>query len=408
MREGHRGHTIVVMEVRSRFERWPPWVTDTILAAVLAVLSVVSIATISTDELALYGRNPDALAYALALVQTVPLALRRIYPVPILVVVVVGFLFDRALDYPSTIATIGFAFAFHSLGSQLPRRRSLVIGLPVIAFLTLFTISGVLSTDSVTWATVFIVALVTAAPLMLGREVYERRRYVSELEARTEHLERDRLERAERAVREERSRIARELHDVVAHEMTVMTVQAAAARRVLGKRPTEAAEALVAIESAGHQALTEMRRLLGVLRTADAAGDLAPQPGIERLGILVEQMRDAGLAVDLTITGLARGVPAGIDVNAFRIVQEALTNTLKHGGPQARATVRLAFGSDQLSIEVEDDGRGAAEALSDTNGTGQGLVGMRERVALLHGELTAGPRAGGGYRVRARLPIGTP
>jgi signal transduction histidine kinase len=209
-------------------------------------------------------------------------------------------------------------------------------------------------------------------------------------------------------VREERSRIARELHDVVAHEMTVMTVQAAAARRVLGKRPTEAAEALVAIESAGHQALTEMRRLLGVLRTADAAGDLAPQPGIERLGILVEQMRDAGLAVDLTITGLARGVPAGIDVNAFRIVQEALTNTLKHGGPQARATVRLAFGSDQLSIEVEDDGRGAAEALSDTNGTGQGLVGMRERVALLHGELTAGPRAGGGYRVRARLPIGTP
>jgi signal transduction histidine kinase len=395
------------MEVASRFERWPPWVTDTILAAVLAVLSVVSIATISTDELALYSRNPDTLAYALALVQTVPLALRRIYPVPILAIVVVGFVFDRALDYPSTIATIGFAFAFHSLGSQLPRRRSLVIGLPVIAFLTMFTISGVLTTDSVTWATVFIVALVTAAPLMLGREVYERRRYVSELEARTEHLERDRLERAERAVREERSRIARELHDVVAHEMTVMTVQAAAARRVLDKRPAEAAEALAAIESAGHQALTEMRRLLGVLRTDDAAGDLAPQPGIERLGLLVEQMRDAGLAVDLTITGLARDVPAGIDVNAFRIVQEALTNTLKHGGPKARATVRLAFGSDQLSIEVEDDGRGAAEALTDTNGTGQGLVGMRERVALLRGELSAGPRAGGGYRVRARLPIGT-
>jgi signal transduction histidine kinase len=408
MREGRRRHTIVAMELPSRFERWPPWVTDTILAAVLAVLSVVSIATISTDELALYSRNPDTLAYALALVQTVPLALRRIYPVPILAIIVVGFVFDRALDYPSTIATIGIAFAFHSLGSQLPRRRSLVIGLPVIAFLTLFTISGVLSTDSVTWATVFIVALVTAAPLMLGREVYERRRYVSELEARTEHLERDRLERAERAVREERSRIARELHDVVAHEMTVMTVQAAAARRVLHKRPAEAAEALAAIESAGHQALTEMRRLLGVLRTDDAAGDLAPQPGIERLGLLVEQMRDAGLAVDLTITGLARDVPAGIDVNAFRIVQEALTNTLKHGGPQARATVRLAFGSDQLSIEVEDDGRGAAEALADTNGTGQGLVGMRERVALLHGELTAGPRAGGGYRVRARLPIGTP
>jgi signal transduction histidine kinase len=189
--------------------------------------------------------------------------------------------------------------------------------------------------------------------------------------------------------------------------MTVMTVQAAAARRVLHKRPAEAAEALAAIESAGHQALTEMRRLLGVLRTDDAAGDLAPQPGIERLGLLVEQMRDAGLAVDLTITGLARDVPAGIDVNAFRIVQEALTNTLKHGGPQARATVRLAFGSDQLSIEVEDDGRGAAEALADTNGTGQGLVGMRERVALLRGELSAGPRAGGGYRVRARLPIGT-
>ena len=376
------------------------------MAAVLAVLAVVSLTSVSAAEQAIYSRDPDALAYLLVLAQTVPLALRRVYPVPVLVVVVAGFFFDRSFDYPSTIATVGFAFAFHSLGSQLPRRRSLLIGLPIIGFLTLFTISGVFFTDSVTWPSVFIVALVTTAPLMLGREVYEKRRYLIELEERAQQLESEREERAREAVRRERARIARELHDVVAHEMTVMTIQAAAARRVLESKPEEVGPALTAIEAAGHDALAEMRRLLGLLRTDHGGPEFTPQPGLGRIDGLIEQMRDAGLDVTLEVDGARVGLPTGVDLSAYRIVQESLTNAMKHGGPGVRAAVRVVYGTNDVTVAVEDDGRGASEAMGPVNGSGHGIVGMRERAAMLGGDFTAGPRPGGGYRVKARLPIG--
>jgi signal transduction histidine kinase len=394
------------MQLRGSAQRWPAWVTDSVVAIVLAVLAVVSLSNVSATDQAVYTREPDALAYLLVLAQTLPLALRRVYPMPVLVVVVVGFFFDRGLDYPSTIATVGFAFAFHSLGSQLPRRRSLLIGLPIVGFLTLFTISGVFFTDSVTWPSVFVVALVTTAPLMLGREVYEKRRYLVELEERTAQLEVEREERAREAVRRERARIARELHDVVAHEMTVMTIQAAAARRVLGTNPEEVGPALNAIEAAGHDALAEMRRLLGLLRTDHSGPDFSPQPGLGRIDGLIEQMRETGLDVTLEVDGTPVGLPAGVDLNAYRIVQESLTNAMKHGGPGVRAVVRVAYGANDVTVAVDDDGRGASEALAPDNGSGHGIVGMQERAALLGGDLAAGPRPGGGYRVRARLPIG--
>ncbi|MFV2001016.1 MAG: sensor histidine kinase, partial [Acidimicrobiia bacterium] len=223
------------------------------------------------------------------------------------------------------------------------------------------------------------------------------------LEARAIRAEFDRERQAADAVQAERTRIARELHDVVAHEVTVMTIQAAAAHRVLDTNPEEARIAMYTVGESGRRALTEMRRLLGLLRT-DEQRDLAPLPGLDALDALVEQLGDAGLKVRLTVQGTRRSLPAGVDVNAYRIVQESLTNTVKHAGPGAQADVVVAFSDEDLRILVNDDGLGAAGDIGDTS-SGHGLAGMRERVALLDGSLVAGPQAGGGYRVRATIPL---
>jgi signal transduction histidine kinase len=205
-------------------------------------------------------------------------------------------------------------------------------------------------------------------------------------------------EEAREAVAEERGRIARELHDVVAHSVSVMTVQAGAVRRLLTPEQEREREALLTVEQTGRQALAEMRRLLGVLREEGEIAALAPQPGLATLSTLVAQVRDAGLPVELTYEGDRISLPAGVDLSAYRIVQEALTNTLKHAGP-ARAWVRVRYGQDEVEVEVANDGR------SENGSDGHGLVGMRERVALCGGHLTAGPRPGGGYTISARLPV---
>jgi len=207
-------------------------------------------------------------------------------------------------------------------------------------------------------------------------------------------------ERERAAVAEERRRIARDLHDVVAHSVSVMTVQAGAARLLLDEEPKRAREPLLAVEETGRQALGEMRRLLGILRRAEGKAALAPQPGLARLDDLVAQARAGGLPVELTVEGERAALPPGVDLAAYRIVQEALTNARKHGGP-ARAHVALRYGREALELEVTNDGGASA---NDGSG-GHGLVGMRERVALYGGELEAGPRASGGYAVRARLPV---
>ena len=208
---------------------------------------------------------------------------------------------------------------------------------------------------------------------------------------------------ARQAVAEERTRIARELHDVVAHSMSVVVVQASAAQRVMASDPDRAREALASIEVTGRDSLGEMRRILGALRGDDDA-PLAPQPGLEQFAQLVRHCEEAGLPVEVELAGSPRELPAGIELATYRIVQEALTNAVKHAGP-AHAVVRLDYGDDRLDIEVTDDGRGAA-ADTITSG-GQGLVGMRERVELFGGTFAAGPRTGGGYRVKARLPVET-
>jgi signal transduction histidine kinase len=203
---------------------------------------------------------------------------------------------------------------------------------------------------------------------------------------------------------EERRRIARELHDVIAHSITLMTVQAGAARLLLAEEPERAREPVLSVEETGRQALAELRRLLGMIRSGDGEPALAPQPGLARLDDLMGQARRAGLPVDLAVAGEPRALPPGLDLTAYRIVQEALTNARRHAGP-ARASVLVRYGIESLELEVTDDGRTAP---TRSDGGGHGLVGMRERVALYDGTLEAGRRPEGGYAVRVRLPVERP
>ncbi|MFD6913082.1 sensor histidine kinase [Streptomyces virginiae] len=245
---------------------------------------------------------------------------------------------------------------------------------------------------------------------VLGDSLRTRRAYYAQLVERNQRLENQREAQAKVAVAAERARIARELHDVVAHNVSVMVVQADGAAYVMDAAPEQAKEALQTISGTGRQALAEMRRLLGVLRTGEPqeSEDYVPQPDVEQIEVLVEQVRAAGLVVDFEVEGAPRPLPTGVELTAYRIVQEALTNTRKHGGPDAKASVRLVYFDDGLGLLVEDDGRGAAHELYEdggADGAGHGLIGMRERIGMVGGTLDAGPRPGGGFRISALLPL---
>jgi signal transduction histidine kinase len=247
---------------------------------------------------------------------------------------------------------------------------------------------------------------------LVGEVMRSRRASVADLAERTARLERERDLEARRAAAEERLRIARELHDVVAHNLSVVVVQAQAAQRILDRDVERARGVVDSIGRTGREALDEMRRLLGLLRSGEPAGDgqgdgpFGPQPGLARIGELVDQVGTAGLPVSLRVEGAQRPLEAAVDLSAFRIVQEALTNALKHAGP-AHAEVVLRYRPSDLELTVSDDGRGGSARFDGgpVPGSGHGLVGMRERVELFGGELAAGPRPGGGYQVRARLPL---
>ena len=279
-----------------------------------------------------------------------------------------------------------YSAAAHTSG----RRTMLAGGMTVGLFVT------DLARDSVgiTAESVIFLTLILGAPWVAGRAVRQRRLNDQELQ-----LEKG---RAASAIVEERARIARELHDVVAHSISVMVLQARGGRRVLESDPEDARDAFAVIEWTGQQALDEMRRLVGMLRSGDESLPLAPQPGLKELGTLVEQVRAAGLPVQLAIEGEPRDLPPGVDLSAFRIVQEALTNALKHAGP-AHARVVLRYGARELELEISDDGHGT----DDDPSAGYGLVGMRERVLVYGGELQAGRRPGGGYALHVRLPLGS-
>ncbi|TSB29815.1 sensor histidine kinase [Streptomyces benahoarensis] len=263
------------------------------------------------------------------------------------------------------------------------------------------------------WATAFVTVLLTVPFVLawvLGDSVRTRRAYWAQLQEKADRLEKEREAQARIAVAAERARIARELHDVVAHNVSVMVVQADGAAYVLDSAPDQTRQALETISGTGRQALAEMRRLLGVLRTGEQpeGGEYVPQPGVEQLTDLIDQVRGAGLPVDFRVDGTPRPLPSGVALTAYRIVQEALTNTRKHGGPDVGATVRLTYGDAELELLIEDDGRGAQRELYEeggADGLGHGLIGMRERVGMVGGSLEAGPRDGGGFRIDAVLPL---
>ncbi len=329
-----------------------------------------------------------------------PLFLRRRLPfgalVAVGVAVVLTSLVDERLVYFLFIPFLaGCAAVF--LTGLLPERAQAVAGL----VLTLAVAALVVYRDPIAnlegyIATAIIFGVLWTIAFALGRKFQE----ADEAKERAARAEREREQRAQAAVTEERARIARELHDVVGHSVSVMTVQASAVRRLLRPEQERERQALLIVEQTGREALAEMRRMVGVLRRPEEAPALAPQPSLEHVDKLVEQAREAGLPVELRVEGDPLPLPAGVDLTAYRLVQEGLTNALKHArAEQAQVLVRYDDGT--IEVTVSDDGVGAGSG----DGGGHGLVGMRERVAVYGGELEAGPRPEGGYRLRARLPV---
>jgi signal transduction histidine kinase len=384
------------MGLRAWAQRWGDWVLALALAAEV--------------EFELWAHPPAGLVVtggraALAVLLgflTLPLAWRRQAPVAVLSVltgalVVGAFLIRHAGGVPLG-AFLALIVAFYSLGAHCEERRALRVGAGILATIAAvdLTRGGLFEAQGarpLAW-------LVFAVAWLVGRDFRRRRGELTLLRERATQLEREREEKARAAVVEERGRIARELHDVVAHSVSVMVVQAQAGPRLLGDAE-QARGVFRSIEASGREALVELRRLLGILRTGDEQLSIGPQPGLGSLRSLVEQVREAGLPVELRIEGEQAPLPPGIDLSAYRIVQEALTNTLKHAG-RAQATIVVRYEQAALELEISDNGTSTP---AGRNGSGHGLIGMRERAALYGGALEAGARDGGGYYVRARLPF---
>ncbi|MEU6165186.1 sensor histidine kinase [Streptomyces tanashiensis] len=390
------------------FIRRHPTGVDTFWAVVLlgfSLLWVVSAGTVGGSALG-YG--------LLALLFSLVVALRRRAPEKMLLLAVGLGLAQLALGLKPFMAdfamlVIIFTVAAHD-GPRWASRLALVGGL---AASTLSQVRWPLEETNSGAAMVFFTIIMTvpfALAWVLGDSLRTRRAYFAQLEERASRLEQEREAQAKVAVAAERARIARELHDVVAHNVSVMVVQADGAAYVMDSSPDTAKQALETISTTGRQALAEMRRLLGILRTGEhqEAGEYVPQPDVGQIEDLVEQVRGAGLTVDFAIEGSPRPLPSGVELTAYRIVQEALTNTRKHGGPDVGASVRLVYFDDGLGLLVEDDGRGAPQEMYEdggADGRGHGLIGMRERVGMVGGTLDAGPRPGGGFRISALLPL---
>ena len=332
---------------------------------------------------------------------TLPLLARRRFPFAAPAAVLVLMTVEGAVSEGITNSGTAFVVVLLTaglLGMNGITRRGIAGGV-----LTLLAIAVVVYQDPNGAVGDFLsVSGVAAVAWAGGVALHERLRRSAEIEARAARLERERHVEARAAVAEERARIAREMHDVVAHSLSVMVVQAEAAEAMLDVDPERARRPLSSVQDTGRSALGELRRMLGALRETDASGaPLAPQPGLDGLADLIESVRAAGLLVSVRIDGEPRELPQGVDLSAYRIVQEGLTNALKHAGP-ARAEVLVRYGERELELGVSDDGRGRDP---QSNGGGHGLVGMRERVALYGGELEAGPRPDGGFGLRARLPL---
>lgn len=371
-----------------------PRARDMILVAVLLIGSVVEVLT---SDLPRWLVLPAALAAG-------ALLWRRSAPTLTAAVVVTSATLVAVLAAPTQGSFTGFVamvIALYSVGAHEPRRSGLyvlvaaIVGIAVAGLATNALVAGMNAGD---WIPI---GVWLSLAWVLGTEVRRNRIQNEQLRVLAQQLADERDARAREAVSLERSRLARELHDVVAHNVSLMAVQAEGAGRVLEGDQPQVRAALAAIATTGRDTIDELRRLLGILRADGAEAQLAPQPGLADLAPLLDRVRGSGLAVDLTVTGDPIALPAGAQLSAYRIVQEALTNTLKHADA-SHVAVDLRYSPGVVEVRVADNGRPAGPG----TGTGHGLVGLRERVALYGGSLTAGPDTNG-YTVRALLPIGT-
>jgi signal transduction histidine kinase len=386
-----------VKRLMARVKTLDGMVLDTVLAIGAAVLVTISVFAGETPE---QFEEPTALAAVLSVVIAVPLLWRRTHPLAALIASSAVIVTELALDYPDGAMSIVLLVLTYGVGVWCDTRRAVIGYAFIVATIAGLAIADTPGLDAGTTLANF--AFFTCA-WVVGLVVRSRR---AESAARlAEAEERAEVQRQEgaRAVAEERLRIAQELHDVVAHSMSVIAVQAGVGAHVLDSQPEEARRSLEAISQTSRATLAEMRRLLGVLRGEDGERSHAPAPGLDDLDALVTEVRVTGVDVSLELVGDRTPVPPGVDLSAYRVVQEALTNVIKHAGEGVTARVTVGCSVDELCIEVLDDGRGASVAAAPG---GHGLVGMRERVAVWGGELTTGPRPGGGYRVRARIPLG--
>ncbi|MEU1008098.1 sensor histidine kinase [Streptomyces sp. NPDC005890] len=388
--------------------RHPTWV-DSFWAVALLGVSAVSVVNLDGVP-GHHGTIAEGLAVSAVLGAVV--ALRRRFPEPMLLVALVVGLAQLVLDIETTVsdfAMLVITYTVAAVGARWASRLALAV-----SFCAATVAQIRWPAEQASFAGQIAIAVFQTVPFalawVLGDSMRTRRAYFAQLEERAARLEKEREAQSKVAVAAERARIARELHDVVAHNVSVMVVQADGAAYVMDTAPDQARKALETISSTGRQALAEMRRLLGVLRTGEhqESGEYVPQPDVEQIDDLIEQCRSSGLPVDFKVEGTPRPLPSGVELTAYRIVQEALTNTRKHGGPNAGASVRLVYFDDGLGLLVEDDGKGAPHELYEeggADGQGHGLIGMRERVGMVGGTLDAGPRPGGGFRISALLPL---
>ncbi len=393
------------MSVSRRWVPDPRVLVDLVVAAVVAVLAVVDVASASAEGLP-GERTADGFAYALVIAGSVSLVWRRRAPIAVLAIVTGALVAFWLREYGAFLSVLGLP-ALYAVAAHAQRRERAwwALGVSCVSLMLAASVSVLDRPDGFAYFTALSMMAFLIAAIAAGVVIRNRERNFVDTEHRAAAAEADRLAEAERAVVRERSRIAREMHDVVAHGMSVVAVQAAAGREIVHANPDKAAEVFARIEAVGRESLTELRRMLGVLRdTGDDDASLSPQPGIADIAAAVAQSSATGVTTELVIDGHQRPVAPGIELAAFRIVQEALTNVRKHAGGSASATVRISYEDHVLVVDVTDDGRGAVTSMSGA-GTGHGLIGMRERVEIYGGELTSGPRPGGGYAVRAILPI---
>jgi len=335
-----------------------------------------------------------------ALVAALPLLARRTRPLLVFGIVIVIFALSTTLRREVPTPSLVVFLMAYSVGRYTTVRSASIAAIGVAAVLG---IAAAVANEGPSIWLAFMVAVFLSIWLT-GDTARTRELRSEQLEERAARLEADQRAATARAADVERARIARELHDVIAHNVTVMVVQAAAAQRVLERDPDQAQASLATIESTGREALTEMRRLLGILRAGEP-GESDPQPSLAHLPDLIEEMRTAGLPVELAVEGVPRELPRGVDLSAYRVVQEALTNALRHAG-RTTTHVLVRYLGDTIELQIVDEGRRAGAAVPRPDpASGHGLVGMHERVALVRGELEAGPRPEGGFRVLARLPV---